>query len=89
MLVILDFKISEHDISPADDKVTAIRSFRESETKKKVRGFSVVHILGAGNISDIFSRLCQQTDLPFDETSEHYVCQVGEGSSAITLNEIK
>lgn len=51
--------------------------------------FSVVHVPGSDNISDIFSRLCNQSDAPFDEASEHYVCGIGEGPSAITLDEIK
>ncbi|XP_058827614.1 uncharacterized protein LOC131687538 [Topomyia yanbarensis] len=38
---------------------------------------------------DFCVKLCPQTDTPFDEASEHYVCGVGEGPLAITLHEIK
>ncbi|XP_062538889.1 uncharacterized protein K02A2.6-like [Armigeres subalbatus] len=51
--------------------------------------FTVVHVPGSENISDIFSRLCHQSDAPFDESSEHYVCEIGDELSAITLDEIK
>lgn len=51
--------------------------------------FKVVHVPGSDNISDIFSRLCPLSDKPFDEASEHYVCGIGEGPSAITLDEIR
>ncbi|XP_055633584.1 uncharacterized protein K02A2.6-like [Toxorhynchites rutilus septentrionalis] len=46
--------------------------------------FKVVHVPGSHNISDIFSRLCPQSD-----ASEHFVCGIGEGPSAITLDEIR
>lgn len=51
--------------------------------------FCVKYIPGTDNISDIFSRLCPQSETPFDEASEHYVCGIGEGPSAITLEEIR
>ncbi|XP_049279570.1 uncharacterized protein K02A2.6-like [Anopheles funestus] len=51
--------------------------------------FSVVHIPGTSNISDILSRLCPQSDKPFDETTDHYICEIGEGNMAITLEEIR
>ncbi|XP_055602843.1 uncharacterized protein K02A2.6-like [Uranotaenia lowii] len=51
--------------------------------------FSVKYIPGTENISDCFSRLCPQSDNPFDESSEHYVCELGEGPTAITLEDIK
>lgn len=40
-LEILGFKISGHGISPADDKVAAIRSFRVPETRGEVRSFAL------------------------------------------------
>ncbi|XP_058458875.1 uncharacterized protein K02A2.6-like [Malaya genurostris] len=51
--------------------------------------FTVEYVRGIENISDIFSRLCSQSDAPFDEFSEHFVCGIGEGPSAITLSDIK
>lgn len=51
--------------------------------------FTVQHIPGSTNISDICSRLCSPSDEPFDEITEHYLCAVGEGPTAITLSEIK
>ncbi|XP_062538924.1 uncharacterized protein K02A2.6-like [Armigeres subalbatus] len=51
--------------------------------------FTVHHIPGSSNISDICSRLCKSSDVPFDETTEHYLCSIGEIHNAITLEEIK
>ncbi|XP_055543517.1 uncharacterized protein K02A2.6-like [Wyeomyia smithii] len=47
------------------------------------------YIAGPANISDSLSRLCSQFDLPFDENAEHYLCAIGEGLTAITLEEIR
>lgn len=38
-LDILGFKVSSSGISPSDDKITAIRNFRQPETKEEVRSF--------------------------------------------------
>lgn len=51
--------------------------------------FTVQHIPGHTNISDICSRLCPASETPFDETTEHYVCSIGEVPNAITLHEIQ
>ncbi|XP_058840882.1 uncharacterized protein K02A2.6-like [Topomyia yanbarensis] len=51
--------------------------------------FHVKHIPGPTNIADIVSRLCPQSDTPFDEATEHYLCPLREDLSAITLQEIK
>ncbi|XP_055614951.1 uncharacterized protein K02A2.6-like [Toxorhynchites rutilus septentrionalis] len=51
--------------------------------------FEIKHIAGSTNISDTLSRLCSQTDLPFDDNAEHFLCTIGEGPTAITLEEIK
>lgn len=55
--------------------------------------FIVKHIPGSSNISDVLSRLGTHpdgsTDVPFDEASEHYVCAVGDGPTAISLQEIQ
>ncbi|XP_055623626.1 uncharacterized protein K02A2.6-like [Toxorhynchites rutilus septentrionalis] len=55
--------------------------------------FRVEHIPGCKNISDVLSRLMvhpdASSDTPFDEATEHYLCAVGEGPTAISLQEIK
>ncbi|XP_058816278.1 uncharacterized protein K02A2.6-like [Topomyia yanbarensis] len=51
--------------------------------------FEIKHIPGSTNISDILSRLCCQEDKPFDDNAEHYLCAIGEGPVAITLDEIR
>lgn len=51
--------------------------------------FIVRHIPGSINISDVCSRLCTGVEVPFDETTEHYLCSIGEVPNAITLDEIK
>ncbi|XP_055542544.1 uncharacterized protein K02A2.6-like [Wyeomyia smithii] len=51
--------------------------------------FEMEYIAGPANISDSLSRLCSQFDLPFDENAEHYLCAIGEGLTAITLEEIR
>lgn len=51
--------------------------------------FTVQHIPGYTNISDICSCLCPPTEIPFDESTEHYLCSIGEVPNAITLHEIK
>lgn len=51
--------------------------------------YTVKHIPGSTNISDILSRLCEQSETPFDENTEHYLCALEEGPTAILLKEIK
>ncbi|XP_062703966.1 uncharacterized protein K02A2.6-like [Aedes albopictus] len=51
--------------------------------------FQIKHIQGANNISDVLSRLCTTEDAPFDESSQHFLCAVGESPDAITLEEIR
>lgn len=51
--------------------------------------FEVKHIAGTTNISDILSRLCSQSDPAFDDNAEHYLCAIGEGQTAICLDEIR
>lgn len=51
--------------------------------------FEIKHIAGQANISDPLSRLCSQIDAPFDENADHYLCAIGEGLMAITLEEIR
>ncbi|XP_062557365.1 uncharacterized protein LOC134222239 [Armigeres subalbatus] len=53
--------------------------------------FCIKHIPGATNISDILLRLCPRSDsdVPFDEESEHYLCAIDDGMSAITLEHIQ
>lgn len=51
--------------------------------------FEIKHIAGQTNISDSLSRLCSQTDVPFDDNAEHYLCAVVEGLAAISLEEIQ
>lgn len=53
--------------------------------------FRIKHIPGPTNISDVLSRLCPQSesDIPFDEESEHYLCAIDDGLDAITLEEIQ
>ncbi|XP_035914863.1 uncharacterized protein K02A2.6-like [Anopheles stephensi] len=51
--------------------------------------FTVVHIPGQSNISDILSRLCPPSSKAFDEASEHFVCSIEIGPVAIKLEEIK
>ncbi|XP_055596636.1 uncharacterized protein K02A2.6-like [Uranotaenia lowii] len=51
--------------------------------------FKIKHIPGPTNISDILSRLCAESQTPFDEPSEHFLCAIGEGMTAISLAEIK
>ncbi|XP_055590487.1 uncharacterized protein K02A2.6-like [Uranotaenia lowii] len=51
--------------------------------------FEIKHIPGLANISDALSRLCIQTDPPFDEGSTHFLFAIGEGLTAITLDQIK
>ncbi|XP_062541264.1 uncharacterized protein K02A2.6-like [Armigeres subalbatus] len=46
-------------------------------------------ICGSTNISDVCSRLCKDSEIPFDETTEHFLCSIGESPNAITLQEIK
>lgn len=49
--------------------------------------YCVKHISGSANISDILSRLCEQSEMPFDESTEHYLFALGEGHTAIVLEE--
>ena len=51
--------------------------------------FQIKHIQGANNISDVLSRLCTKEDAPFDESTQHFLCAVGELPNAITLEEIR
>ncbi|XP_062557693.1 uncharacterized protein K02A2.6-like [Armigeres subalbatus] len=55
--------------------------------------FCVKHIPGTSNISDVLSRLSVKaettTDIPFDEATEHYLCAIGDGPAAISLQQIK
>lgn len=51
--------------------------------------FEVKHVPGLMNISDSLSRLCSRIDPPFDDNSDHFLCAVGEGPAAISLDEIK
>lgn len=51
--------------------------------------FEVKHIAGLMNISDPLSRLCSQIDAPFDDNADHYLFAVGEGPTAISLEEIR
>ncbi|XP_062557313.1 uncharacterized protein K02A2.6-like [Armigeres subalbatus] len=51
--------------------------------------FVIKHIPGFQNISDVLSRLCNQSDAAFDEESEHFLLAVGDGPIAITLDEIR
>lgn len=51
--------------------------------------FDIKHIAGSTNISDPLSRLCSQIDKPFDDDAEHYLCAIGEGPAAISLEEIQ
>ncbi|XP_055585263.1 uncharacterized protein K02A2.6-like [Uranotaenia lowii] len=51
--------------------------------------FTVKHIPGHMNISDILSRLCPNGEAAFDEESEHFLFAAGEGLSAISLEEIR
>lgn len=53
--------------------------------------FRIQHIPGSTNISDVLSRLCpySESDVPFDEESEHYLCALDDGLSAIALDEIE
>ncbi|XP_055589748.1 uncharacterized protein K02A2.6-like [Uranotaenia lowii] len=51
--------------------------------------FTVKHIPGHMNISDILSRLCPNQEAAFDEASEHFLFAVGEGLTAINLDEIR
>lgn len=53
--------------------------------------FRIKHIPGSSNISDVLSRLCPQSDSekPFDDESEHYLCAIEDRFAAITLHEIQ
>lgn len=51
--------------------------------------FDIKYIPGSSNISDILSRLVSEPGKPFDEDSEHFLFAIGEGSLAITLDEIR
>lgn len=51
--------------------------------------FEMKHIPGSTNIADVLSRLCQGTDSPFDEDSEHFLCEVEEILPAITKKLIQ
>lgn len=51
--------------------------------------FKMKYVPGSRNISDILSRLCTESSSPFDEGSQHFLFAVGEGPSAITLDEIR
>ncbi|XP_055633382.1 uncharacterized protein K02A2.6-like [Toxorhynchites rutilus septentrionalis] len=52
--------------------------------------FEMKHIAGHTNIFDSLSRLCCQSDVPFDDTyAEHYLWAVEEGLVAISLEEIQ
>lgn len=51
--------------------------------------FEIKHIPGFDNISDVLSRLCDQSDAAFDEDSEHFLLEIGDGPVAITLDEIR
>ncbi|XP_055615229.1 uncharacterized protein K02A2.6-like [Toxorhynchites rutilus septentrionalis] len=51
--------------------------------------FEIKYISGTSNISDILSRLNSNSDPPFDDNAEHYLCSIGEEPSAITLDDIR
>lgn len=51
--------------------------------------FKMKYVPGSKNISDVLSRLCTESNTPFDESSQHFLFAIGEGPSAITLDEIR
>ncbi|XP_055543013.1 uncharacterized protein K02A2.6-like [Wyeomyia smithii] len=140
-LEILGYNVSVAGISPLDEKISAIRNFRQPKTKEEVRSFlGLINFIGQfiphfstrteplrefmrgdvekfgknqerafddlrNGLSGAVRRLgfydpsdktelyvdasASESDKPFDEESEHYLCAIEDSLAAITLDEIR